>query len=342
MAMEELTDDELAQLLDEFSRMSPDETDAVFAKLTPTERERFVALENPSVTESVSDAVMPLLQGVGDVGVGFAKEAGQRVVDLSRRVGELPGVKQANALASDLTGIEPDPRLSQPAEEGFPELVPSNAAQRAGAIGEQVGEFFLPGRAVTAALTPALKASRLGRVLPSMNRTVGRQGGRFTPLSDLQKHLRDTVPRAVGEGVSSAGVAASQGSDTPEVAGALGALGPLVGAGAHKLLQMEEAPKALGLLGGGAMMKALGGPLSVLSDVNSIGLTMGTFGALKKAVEHLLKRPNAMRSIGNTLESGATGAGRLGAALQTEGRQDDVLRERGAQAGRERRRQLAR
>lgn len=165
----------------------------------------------PETTPSPSTTPLPFgVHGLApglDLATGIAKGLGQTVTNLGELIHKVPGVSTA------IDALYGTPGLSKTAfAQAQHALAPTTPLQTVGKVGEQIAEVVAPSRAITAAGTKAV-TTLTPRLAPLIGETAAK-----------------VLPRAAVEAASGGGMALAQGGD-PRVGAALGAVGPMIGAG---------------------------------------------------------------------------------------------------------------
>lgn len=179
----------------------------------PTEAELeeiFGGTTRTAATPDPSPAAKPEQRGVlADVAVGAAKGLGNTVFGLGKAIRDYTPVGRIS-----------DAILPGAFDERPPELIPTNTAQQVGFTGEQIGEFFVPGGAVTRAAQGS-KLARAGLELATAAPLAIAQGA--TPAAAAAGGvISAVVPPAVGKAIGAARGALTRSAEK-SVAQALGA-----------------------------------------------------------------------------------------------------------------------
>jgi hypothetical protein len=110
-------------------------------------------------TKSQPSTGRKLLNVAGDVGTGVVKGMGNTVSGVSSLLNKIPVLGETLAPSAGVGALKKS-------------VVPSNAAQKAGYYGEQIGEFLLPGEAEESALAHLPQVFRAGKVATGLSRAA--------------------------------------------------------------------------------------------------------------------------------------------------------------------------
>lgn len=259
--------------------------------------------------------VKGLLTMLGDLGIGAAKGAGDTANTLGELVNKIPGVGAAttglgNAIGGwvgqSQYGTKAEPVTADKAHAAVDQdLTATNTSQRVGKGAEQVAEFFVP-----ASPSRLAAIEGLARLIPG--------GASKSTMAALNK-LAAVVGRSAGE-AGSAGAVSMLHGDNPDLPMALGAAGPVAGAGMEALVPLLAKSPVLAQIipwiAGGAAGSALTAATGPLGIPGGLAMTMGVQGAARAATRKLLKDPRTMKAGGQLMRRGTELAAR-GAAGAT-------------------------